>query len=247
MSLKTLRSIARFLMPLIGVGGFLLYWQLHEQSYADTALSKGISSHLFRYQQPPFAGDRLDSDRPVAFSVRAFSELDQVEALTEEMSVVADADHDPVQPVKQTVLDEAEPSVVPEKVPPVSNPPPLGSTDIILQVTGTLESGDELLPSDQSLYDEHAFEGRVGQPVIVTLESNDFDTYLILVSPDQRILNENDDVSDSDSDSSFTTILPSNGTYLAIANAFDSTGRGSYTLTVRAIVSSTRTSTDKTE
>ena len=134
-------------------------------------------------------------------------------------------------------VNEENPSVKPSITPP---PPPLGSTEVVFQIDGVLENGDRILPSDNSFYDEHAFEGRAGQPVIITLESNDFDTYLILVSPDQRLLNENDDISDQNSNSSLTTILPATGTYLAVANAFDSTGQGAYTLTVREIVSSSR-------
>ncbi|MEB3213409.1 MAG: hypothetical protein VKL39_18820 [Leptolyngbyaceae bacterium] len=229
MTNRTFRSIARFVMPLVGVGGFLLYLHIHEQPRADAALPKNVSSSLFQHDLVSNNGNgALEGDRPL-------------------LALPVDERLEPShsQTPKQDSLDEPASPTIPEKQPPAPTAPPLGSTDILFQTTGTLEAGDEMLSSDQSLYDEHAFEGRAGQPVIITLESDDFDTYLILVSPDQRLLNENDDVSEANSDSSLTTILPMTGTYLAIANAFDSTGQGTYTLTVRAIVSSNRQLKDK--
>lgn len=116
--------------------------------------------------------------------------------------------------------------------------PAIGSTSVLLETEGVLEAGDSVLPSDRSLYDEHPFEGRQGQPVLITLESEEFDTYLVLVGPDGSLISQNDDISDNNSNSSMTVILPETGTYLAIANAYDASGRGSYRLTIREIVES---------
>jgi hypothetical protein len=236
MSIKTFRSIARFLMPLVGVGGFLLYWDIQEQSHVEAAPPKQVSSRLFQHLQP----------QP-SYTVSVATESDPIAGDRPLLIWAANASIEPIpeEAQKQDSVIQETPSDPPEKAPPLPEPPPLGSTDILFQITGTLEDGDEMLASDQSFYDEHAFEGRAGQPVIITLESEDFDTYLILVGPDQRLLNENDDVSDANSDSSLTTILPTSGTYLAIANSFDSSGRGTYTLTVRAIVSSSRALKEK--
>lgn len=132
---------------------------------------------------------------------------------------------------------EANGYALAQQVPAFS--PAIGSTSVILEADGILESGDSVLPSDGSLYDEHPFEGRQGQPVVITLESVDFNTYLVLVGPGNRIISQNDNISDTNDNSSMTVILPATGTYLAIANAYDASGQGSYRLTVREIVRST--------
>ncbi len=121
--------------------------------------------------------------------------------------------------------------------------PAIGSTSVLFETAGVLESGDSVLPSDSSLYDEHPFEGRQGQPVLITLESAEFDTYLVLVGPDGSLISQNDDISDNNRNSSMTVILPETGTYLAIANAYDATGRGSYQLTIREIIEAAQQAT----
>ncbi len=112
-------------------------------------------------------------------------------------------------------------------------PTPSAQGNIILQDDGELGSGSEVLPSDGSLYQEHSFEGTAGQTVVITLESQDFDTYLILIGPDEQVIAQNDDISPDDLNSSITITLPTTGTYRAIANAYDSSGQGRYRLTIR--------------
>lgn len=111
--------------------------------------------------------------------------------------------------------------------------PPAESRSLILQEQGALAMGDSVLPSDNSLYDEYTFEGRAGQSVTITLESSDFDTYVALFAPNGRLVGENDDRSDSDNNATLTVTLPVSGRYRVIVNAYDSTGQGRYTLTVR--------------
>ncbi|MGJ3251895.1 MAG: PPC domain-containing protein [Elainellaceae cyanobacterium] len=106
------------------------------------------------------------------------------------------------------------------------------SSGILLQRQGTLQRGDSVLPSDGSLYDEYTFEGRAGQQVTISLESPDFDTYLILLGPNDDVVAQNDDVSATNLNSSLTVTLPSNGTYRVIANSYSSGDRGGYELTV---------------
>ncbi len=213
-------------MPLAGITCVLGYWHILASPYVEASRSKAAATDLFHTHalygstSPP-PGSLLNADPGTAQGSDRPSQLSRLK-----------------QDGEPDALLEEESGDRPPKVPPIRPEVPLGNTNIILQVEGVLEAGDRILPSDNSLYDEHAFEGRVGQPIIITLESNDFDTYLVLVSPDQRPLNESDDVSLQNSNSSMTTILPSDGTYLAIANAFDSTGAGTYTLTVREIVRS---------
>jgi len=114
---------------------------------------------------------------------------------------------------------------------PESTPPPQ-EQEVILQQKGILSDGDLVLPSDQSIYDEHTFEGTGGQVVFITLESPSFDTYLAVFSPTNELLGENDDVDKDNKNSQLTITLPITGQYRVIVNSYDKTGRGEYDLRV---------------
>jgi len=101
----------------------------------------------------------------------------------------------------------------------------------ILEVNGVLEPGDPTL-SDGSLYDDYTFEGRAGQSVTITLESSDFNTYLLLLNAQGQKIGESGNRNEGNLNSSLTINLPSDGIYRVIANAFDADGRGQYTLKV---------------
>jgi tetratricopeptide (TPR) repeat protein len=102
---------------------------------------------------------------------------------------------------------------------------------VLLEVEGVLEAGDATL-DDGSLYDIHPIEGQAGQAITIRLESNDFDTYLMLIDSEGQEIAANDDVSSSTTDSQLTVALPADGTYGVVANALDESGRGSYRLMV---------------
>jgi len=103
---------------------------------------------------------------------------------------------------------------------------------LLLQEQGVLASGDSVLPSDNSLYDQYTFQGTAGQSVTVTVESSDFDTYVAVFSPDGKLLRENDDINQSSKNSGLTVTIPSNGTYRVIVNGYDNKSRGRYALSV---------------
>lgn len=103
----------------------------------------------------------------------------------------------------------------------------------ILREEGELKFGDDVVPSDGSFYDDYQFEGRAGQTVRITLESDEFDTYLVLIGPDGRAIAENDDRNSQTTNSRIRITLPSSGNYQILANAVDNRGRGDYILTVR--------------
>ena len=105
------------------------------------------------------------------------------------------------------------------------------SSPFLLQETGRLDSNDDRL-TDNSLYDEYWFQGEVGQQVVISLSSNEFDTYLLLLDESGERIGENDDVEGS-TNSELTVSLPRTGAYRVITNSYDETGRGSYQLTVR--------------
>ena len=103
----------------------------------------------------------------------------------------------------------------------------------ILREEGELKFGDDVVPSDGSFYDDYQLEGRAGQSVIITLESDEFDTYLVLIGPDGRVIDENDDLNSETTNSSLRVTLPFSGKYKILANAVDNQGRGRYILTVQ--------------
>ena len=104
---------------------------------------------------------------------------------------------------------------------------------LILRQEGILGPGASVLPSDGSLFKIHTFEGRAGQSVTINLASPDFDTYLVVLDPDDQPIGENDDASEDNSNSTLTVTLPRTGLYSIIVNAYDRQGRGRYILTVR--------------
>jgi len=116
---------------------------------------------------------------------------------------------------------------------PRQQPTPSG---VILQEQGVLSPGGPTL-SDGSLYREHVFRATQGQTVTITMESTEFDTYLILVNEQGEPLEQNDDRCPQQTpecrNSEIRITLPQTGTYRAIANAYDASGRGRYTITVR--------------
>ncbi|MBD2580657.1 PPC domain-containing protein [Oscillatoria sp. FACHB-1406] len=102
----------------------------------------------------------------------------------------------------------------------------------ILQVQGALEEGDNVLDEDKSLYDVHNFQGRAGQSVTISVDSTDFDTYVLIADDNGKVLEENDDLSEDNSNSRLTLTLPRDGTYHIIVNGYESKDRGRYNLTV---------------
>ena len=110
---------------------------------------------------------------------------------------------------------------------------PTAPSRAILQEEGALVAGGAVLPSDNSLYREYTFEGRSGQSVVISLESTDFDPYVAIFGPNGRLVAENDDASDSTKNAFLSVTLPATGRYRVIVNAYDASGRGRYSLTIR--------------
>ena len=129
-----------------------------------------------------------------------------------------------------TPLLETTPTLEESPSPEIS--PPTQEQEVILEEKGTLSDGDLVLPSDESIYDEHTFEGTEGQVVFITLESPNFDTYLAVFSPTDELLGEHDDVDQENTNSQITITLPITGKYRIIVNSYDKTGRGEYNLQV---------------
>ena len=100
-----------------------------------------------------------------------------------------------------------------------------------IEIEGKLNSSSQVL-SDGSFYNVHTFEGQAGQNVQIEMESEAFDTYLILLAPDGSRLAENDDAVRTNS--RITITLPTTGTYLLWANSYAAGETGNYRLTIRS-------------
>jgi hypothetical protein len=104
---------------------------------------------------------------------------------------------------------------------------------LVLNEQGQLESTDSRL-NDNSPFDAYSFDGITNQQITITLESQDFDTYLMLLDSDNNIIAQNDDAEDGSTNSSLVVTLPVNGRYTTIANSYNSSGRGTYSLSIYA-------------
>jgi len=112
--------------------------------------------------------------------------------------------------------------------------PPQNTTpsQLILEKDGVLESGDQQIASDNSLYDLYPVQARQGQSMIITLESDDFDTYLAVMDVDNNIIDQNDDIQENISNSQLIITFTKEGTYYIIVNSYDPQGMGAYKLRV---------------
>jgi len=103
------------------------------------------------------------------------------------------------------------------------------------QFQGTLKNGDPVIPKKGSLFNSYAIQGQAGELVTITLESNQFDTYLIVLdSQGKKQIAENDNISQNNTNSAITIKFTKDDTYTVLVTSHDSTGRGQYTLIFRA-------------
>ncbi len=106
--------------------------------------------------------------------------------------------------------------------------------NILLYRVGNLGERSRVLPKDGSFFDVYTFEGRAGQLVEVSLNSEEFHPYLVLFAPDQKVLDQNNGLPNRRS-ATIVVRLPKTGQYRVLANSFDRKGRGDYILTVRQV------------
>lgn len=105
------------------------------------------------------------------------------------------------------------------------------SQTVLLDRSGELTDDDEILESDNSRFDVYLIQGEANQAITIELSSNDFDTFLLLLGSDGQRIDQNDDISASNTNSFLSSTLPSSGTYLVVVNGLDSSSRGSYRVT----------------
>ncbi|OIP75637.1 MAG: peptidase S1 [Oscillatoriales cyanobacterium CG2_30_44_21] len=110
----------------------------------------------------------------------------------------------------------------------------LSDRQVILQEKGVLGLSSRILARDGSRFDTFSFNGQAGQVIQIDLNSADFHPYLVLFSPNQQLVLENNGLP-SRKQASMTLELPITGTYRAIVNAFDRSGQGAYQITVKRV------------
>jgi Bacterial pre-peptidase C-terminal domain/Circadian oscillating protein COP23 len=105
----------------------------------------------------------------------------------------------------------------------------IGST-----VVGSLEADDMQMARDNSYLDCYSFEGKAGQRIIITLTSQAFDPYLILLDSNGDSLSQNDD-GGSSADARIEYTLPADGKYTIYVNSYSGGGTGTYSLSLQAV------------
>ncbi|MCS6960139.1 MAG: trypsin-like peptidase domain-containing protein [Pseudanabaenaceae cyanobacterium SKYGB_i_bin29] len=110
----------------------------------------------------------------------------------------------------------------------------LDPESIILYRVGNLGERSRVLAKDGSFFDVYTFEGRAGQLVELSLQTEEFQPYLLLFSPDQKVLDQNKGLAGGKS-ATIVIRLPQTGQYRVVANAYNPKGRGEYILTVRQV------------
>jgi hypothetical protein len=96
---------------------------------------------------------------------------------------------------------------------------------------GELEPSDQTLDSTGEYQDTYVFDGRAGQSVNIEMTSNDFDTYVALITPSGDMI-ENDDFDGSTSRSVVELNLNETGRYRVMATSYAADEIGEYRLTV---------------
>jgi predicted Zn-dependent protease len=102
----------------------------------------------------------------------------------------------------------------------------------LLQKQGNLKPGDSVINDDGSLYDQYTFSGYKNQSIKLYLESQDFDTYLMLLDAEGNKLAENDDQAENSSNSFLHLNLPKQNTYHVVVNSYQPQSQGKYNLRV---------------
>lgn len=101
-------------------------------------------------------------------------------------------------------------------------------------VTSELGDDDMVLDTDNSYYETWTYQGRAGEQIRISMESEDFDTYLALGRVDggewEELATMDDGGEGTNSLLEFT--LPRDGDYVIRANAYSADQTGAYTLRV---------------
>ncbi|MEM9772416.1 MAG: trypsin-like peptidase domain-containing protein [Cyanobacteria bacterium P01_D01_bin.73] len=104
---------------------------------------------------------------------------------------------------------------------------------VLFNHAGQLDGNSRTLNRDGSAFEDYYFRGQAGQRVVIDLDSPDFDTYLVLVDPSGELLGSNDDRAERNTNSTIEVVLPVDGAYRVIINAYEAGQMGRYQLVGR--------------
>lgn len=107
-----------------------------------------------------------------------------------------------------------------------------GDVDTIVfgsEISGRLARRDSQLQSGE-FYDTISFTGTSGQGLTLSMESNQFDTYLMLRGPGGLSVDNDDGFADGSTNSRLEATLPVDGTYTILATSYAPGETGRYTL-----------------
>ena len=93
---------------------------------------------------------------------------------------------------------------------------------------GRLEPGPTL--ADDTYYEDFQINGRGGDRVTISMNSSEFDTYLLLLQ-DGEIIASNDDTDGTNSE--IVAVLPTTGSYTVRANSFEARATGAFTIRIQ--------------
>ncbi|MDB9313906.1 tetratricopeptide repeat protein, partial [Spirulina sp. CS-785/01] len=99
-------------------------------------------------------------------------------------------------------------------------------------IEGRLDSNSQQLEEDNSYYNVHTFTGEAGEQITIDLISEDFDSYLLLRSPEGDIITQDDDGGEG-TNARIVLELPMTGQYEIVVNTYEAGETGSYTLSWR--------------
>ena len=103
----------------------------------------------------------------------------------------------------------------------------------LLNTSGQLTSQSETITSRYFRQGKaYTFSGQAGQVVLIELESNEFDTYLIVQNDRGETLAQDDDGGAEGSNSALRFTLPETGTYRVVVTPFNEGYSGAYSLKV---------------
>ncbi|HVG44651.1 MAG TPA: trypsin-like peptidase domain-containing protein [Longimicrobium sp.] len=100
-------------------------------------------------------------------------------------------------------------------------------------VSGRLAQNDFVRP-DGSFADSYVYMGHAGERITATLQSTDFDSWLVVDDPRSATWQEHDDDSGGGLNSELTVTLPRDGPYLIVANSVAAQATGSYSISLRS-------------
>ncbi len=118
-------------------------------------------------------------------------------------------------------------------MPGASSPQPIALSSS--GIGGTLQKTSGVMCKDGSLANHYTFKGKAGQPVLITMASQNVDAYLSLIGPTGGAIAEADN-GGQHQDATLKVELPEDGTYNLIANSRKPGETGAYRLRVEPAI-----------